>query len=212
MKRLFKGNIKHEYISYIWVSIILVAFIGISVGTLLIYSALKHDPGSVDRISLLVFSVLAYLFGILYSSLIIFSIRKYPKYPKLRRMCLNSDCYFVGSDSKEFRVHHRGRLTFDMVTTVAKQNEGLENIKYPTKYKVYIVLSVIGIALMFVNIIGAYLLMENIILLPENLQSESTIFAVFVVFEILDIVVTFLFAFRVKNIHKDVIEEYRRKK
>ena len=35
-------------------------------------------------------------------------------------MCLNSDCYFVESDSKEFHGHWRGRAAFDMVVQAAE--------------------------------------------------------------------------------------------
>lgn len=211
-KGIFKGNIKHEYVSYIWVSIILVAFIGVSVGTLLLYAALKHAPCSEDRIGLLIFSVLAYLYGILSSSLIIFVIRKYPKYPKLRKLCLDSDIYFVGSDSKEFRGHWRGRAIFDKVTQLAKQNEGLEDIKYPKKYRVYIVLTVIGIVLMFAYLAFAYIALKNMDMLPKAFQREVAVFAVLIIMEVFNMILSFVFAFRVKNIRKDVIEEYKRRK
>lgn len=209
-KDIFKGKIKPEYISYIWFTIIFVALISFSVASLVLYSAIQHEIGSFDRNGLLIFSVFIYLIGVLYSILTIVSIRKYPKYPKLRRFCLNSDEYFIGSNSKEFHARWRGKYAFNMVTQAAEKNKGLENIKYPKKYKVYLILCILGIIFMFVNIIGCFLLIENITILPKKLQSEGIIVVVFIAAEIIDMILSFVFAFRVKNIRKAVIDEYRK--
>ena len=209
-KGLFKGNIKHEYVSYIWTSILLVIFIFVIVGSLLLYSALQHKFGSADRNGLLFFSIIFYLIGILYFGLTIFAIRKYPKYPKLRSLCFNSDYYFVGSDSKDFHGHWRGRSSFGAVTHIGDQNKDLEGIKYPPKYRVYIVLTVMGIVLMFVYIAITAVILENITVLPEAIRSEGFVFALFIVVEILNLILTFVFAFRVKNIRKATIDEFRK--
>ena len=209
-KGLFKGNIKHEYVSYIWTTIFLVLFIFVGVGSLLLYIAFQHESGSIDRNGLLIFSIPCYLFGILYFFLTIFVIRKYPKYPKLRRLCLNSDCYFVGSDSKNFHGHWRGRSSFGAVTHIGDQNKGLEGIKYPSKYRVYLVLTVMGIVLMFAYIAITAVILENITVLPETIRSEGFVFAVFLVVEILNLILSFVFAFRVKNIRKATIDEFRK--
>ena len=209
-KGLFKGNIKHEYVSYIWTTILLVVFIFVSVGSLLLYGAFQHELGSADRIGLLVFSIPCYLFGIFYLILTIFVIRKYPKYSKLRKICLNSDYYFVGSDSKDFHGHWRGRYAFGAVTHIGDQNKGLEDIKYPKKYRVYIALTVMGIVLMFAYIAITAVILENIEVLPEAIRSEGFIFAICLVVEILNLILSFLFAFRVKNIRKATIDEYRK--
>ncbi len=209
-KGLFKGNIKHEYVSYIWTTIFLVVFIFVSVGSLLLYSAFQHESGSIDRNGLLIFSVFCYLFGILYVSLTIFVIRKYPKYPKLRRLCLNSDYYFVSNDSKEFHGHWRGKSSFNAATRIGDQNKGLENIKYPIKYKVYTALTVIGIILTFVYIAIVAVILENINVLPEAIRSEGVVFAIFIAIEILNLILSFVFAFRVKNIRKVTIDEFRK--
>ena len=209
-KGLFKGNIKHECVSFIWTTILLVVFIFLSVGSLLLYSAFQHEPDSLDRIGFLAFSILFYLFGILYLFFTIFVIRKYPEYPKLRGLCLNSDYYFVGSDSKEFHGHRRGRGTFHMLRQVASQNEGLENIKYPRQYKIYIALTVVGIVLMFEYLAVALIILDNIDVLPKAIQNESIIFAILVVIEAIDLILSFLFAFRVKNIRKAAIDEFRK--
>ena len=209
-KGLFKGNIKHEYVSYICTTIFLVLFIFVGVGSLLLYSAFQHESGSIDRNGLLIFSIFCYLFGILYISLIIFVIRKYPKYSKLRRLCLNSDYYFVGSDSKDFHGHWRGRSSFGAVTYIGDQNKGLEDIKYPPKYRVYIALTVVGIVLMFAYIAITAVILENITVLPEAIRSEGFVFALFIAVEIVNLILTFVFAFRVKNIRKATIDEFRK--
>ena len=209
-KGLFKGNIKHEYVSYIWTTILLVVFIFVSVGSLLLYSAFQHEYGSIDRSGFLAFSIVFYLFGVLYPLLIIFVIRKYPKYQKLRRLCLNSDYYFVGSDSKDFHGHWRGRSAFGAVTHIGDQNKGIENIKYPQKYRVYIALTVMGIVLMFAYIAITAVILGNIEVLPEAIRSEGFVFAICLVVEILNLILSFLFAFRVKNIRKATIDEYRK--
>ena len=64
-KGLLKGNIKHEYVSYIWVTIFLGLFICVGVGSLLLYGAFQHESGSIDRNALLIFSIPFYLLGIL---------------------------------------------------------------------------------------------------------------------------------------------------
>ncbi len=209
-KGLFKGNIKHEYVSYIWITIFIVLFISVGVGSLLLYSAFQHKFGSIDRNGLLLFSIPCYLFGILYFFLTIFVIRKYPKYPKLRRLCLNSDYYFVGNGSKEFHGHWRGKSSFGSVTHIGDQNKGLEDIKYPKKYKVYIALTVMGIVLIFAYIAITAVILENIEVLPEAIRSEGFVFAIFLAVEILNLILSFLFAFRVKNIRKATIDEFRK--
>ena len=209
-KGLFKGNIKHEYVSYIWITIFLDLFIFVGAGSLLLYSAFQHESGSIDRNGLLIFSIPCYLFGILYFFLTIFVIRKYPKYPKLRRLCLNSDYYFVGSDSKDFHGHWRGRSSFGAVTHIGDQNKGLEGIKYPPKYRVYIVLTVMGIVLMFAYIAITAVILENITVLPETIRSEVVVFAILIAVEIVNLILTFVFAFRVKNIRKATIDEFRK--
>ena len=209
-KDIFNGKIKPEYISYTWSSIMLSAFIFVSVGSLLLYSAIQHERGSFDRNGLLIFSVLTYLSGVLFSTLTIVVIRNYPKYPKLRRLFLNSDEYFVGSDSKEFQGNLRGRHAFNVVTRVSERSKGLENIKYPKKYKVFLVFCILGIIMMFLNIIVCFLFIENIIMLPSGLQNEGIIMVTFFVAEAIDIIFSLVFAFQVKKIRKDTIDKYRK--
>ena len=209
-KDIFNGKVKREYISYIWFTIILVIGIFVGGGSLLLYSAFQHESGTVDRNGLIFLGILHCLIGALYFLITIIYIRNYPKYPKLGKFCFNSDVYFVGSDSKEYRGHWRGRPVFNMITHVVEQNKDLENIKYPTKYKICFALCILGIVMLFVNIFGCFVLMENVSLLPQNLQNEGIIFTAFIVLEMIDLVFSFLFAFQVKNIRKATIDEYRK--
>lgn len=208
-KGFFKENIKREYISYVWFSIILVAVIGISVGSLMVYVAL-HQERPVDQYVALIIGTFCYLYGVVFPALTIFAIRKYPKCPKLRRLCLNSDYYFVGNDSKKFHGHWRGRYSWGAVTHIGDQNKGLEDIKYPKKYRVYIVLTIMGIVLMFAYIAIATIVLENIELLPEVIRNEGFVFAILLVVEILNLILSFMFAFCVKKIRKDTIDEFRK--
>lgn len=209
-KDLFLGKIKREYVSYMWISIMLVAWIGIGVGSLLLYAALQHEHGSFDRNGLFVFSILAYLFGVLSSALIVFAIRKYPEYPKLRKFFLNSDRYFVGSDSKEYNVLLRSEIPFRMAARAAERNKGLEGVQYPKSYRICKVLLAIMIVFVFADLVACVLLLENIALLPPNLQSEGLVFAVFAVMEVIAVSASFAFALRMKNIRKVTIDEYRK--
>ena len=195
-KDIFGGNIKREYFSYVLFTIVFGPLISIGVGALCTYGLFQIESGAFDikwyfSIGLTAFF---YLFGILYFLLSIFAIRKYPKYPKLRSMLLNSDSYFVGNNSKEYRGHWRGRAAFDAVTHIAEQNKGLENIKYPKKYKRYIILTIIGIVLMFAFIFITWKVTENIELLPKAFQNKYVIFGSFAVAEITDIVLSFILA------------------
>lgn len=209
-KGLFKGNIKYEYVSFVWTTIFLVVFVFAGVGSLLLYSAFQHEAGSVDRNGFLVFSVLFYLVGILYFFITIFVIRKYPKYAKLRRLCLNFDYYFVGNDSKEFHGHWRGKFSYSAVTHIGDQNKGLEDIKYPKKYWGYLVLTIIGIVLTFAYIAIVAIILENINVLPEVIRNEGAVFAMFIAVEILNLTLSFVFAFRVKSIRRATIDEFRK--
>jgi hypothetical protein len=53
--------------------------------------------------------------------------------------------------------------------------------------------------------------MGNISLLPQNLQDEGILFTAFIVLEIIDLALSFVFAFRVRNIRRVTIDEYKKK-
>ena len=203
-KDIFNGNIEREFVSYIWISIIVVAVIFFGFGGFICYAFI--NMASEPIIGGVIIGAIFCLLGIVFTFGTVFVIRKYPQYPKLRRFFINSDAYFVDSASKEFHGHWRGRAAFESVLTIAEQNQGLEDIKYPKKLKIYFALSMIGIALMFAFIFITWIVTENIELLPKTLQNEYVILASFVVAEITDIVLSFVFAFKVKRIRKETKE------
>ena len=61
---------------------------------------------------------------------------------------------------------------------------------------------------MFAFIFITWGITENIELLPKALQNEYIIFGSFAVIEITDIVLSFVFAFKVKKIRKETKEKY----
>lgn len=214
-KDFFNGNIKHQFVSSIWTTIIIAAVIFFGLGGFFIY--LPFSDAVVDKataILLLCLGVVAFLFGIWYSFGTIFIIRSYPKHKKIIKWFLNSDYYFVGSDSKELHGHWRGKTAFDAATSIADRNEVFTNIKYPKKYYYYIWATVICIILMFADLIGAYLVLNSIEKSPQYSQDENTLFGFFVVFMLLELafmILSFVFAFRVKKIREITREEYLKK-
>lgn len=209
-KDFFNGNIKHQFISYTWASIITIVLVLFGLGTFFIY--LSFSDAVVDRataIFLCWFGVVALFFGIFFSFGQLFVIRKYPKYPKLRRIFINSDAYFVDSTSKEYHGHRRGKAAFDMVMHIGEQNQGFENIKYPKAYRRNIIFVIISIVLMWVVFAIAFIALENVNKLPNILQNEMLIFCTFVIAEIVDIVLMFVFSFRIKRIRQKTKEKYK---
>lgn len=210
-KDFFNGNIKCQFVSYIWTTIIIVAVIFFGCSGLFLYLSFAGNLGQATSLLLLVFGVVSFLFGIWYSLGTIFIIRKYPKYKKITKLFFNSDYYFVGSDSKEYRGRWRGKNAFYMADQLAEQNADLQNIKYPKQYRIFTVLTIIGIVLLFANIVVVWLALENIDILPKSFQSEDAIFVIFMVTEIIDVVLSFAFAFRIKKIRETTIKVYREK-
>lgn len=208
-KDFFNGNIKHQFISYIWTTIIIAAVALFGSGGFFIY--LSFSDIVADRttaIFLLCFGVFAFLFGIWYFFGTIFIIRSYPKYKKFTKWFLNSDAYFVESTSKEYHGHWRGKAAFDRVMLAGEQNKGFENIKYPKTYRRNIIFVIISIVLMWVIFAIAFIALENADKLPKMLQNEMLIFCIFILVEIVDVVLAFVFAFRVKRIRKETKEKY----
>ena len=208
-KDLFNENIKREYVSYIWATIITAALAFFGCGGLFLYISLFGNTDNNTSLLLLVFGVVSCLFGIWYSFGTFFFIRQYPKHKKMTKLFLNSDCYFVDSNSKEYHGHWRRRTAFNAVTAIAEQNKDLVDIRYPKTYGIFIILSIVGIFFMFFNILLVWLALKNISALPHGFQSEDVIFAVFIVVEVVDMILSFVFAFRVKKIREKTIDEYR---
>ena len=211
-KDFFNGKIKREFVSYIRYKIIIAAVMFFGMGGFFLYFYFLANLSRETRILVLVFAVTLFLFGIFRSFGTVFIIRKYPKYKKITKLFLNSECYFVDSDSKEFYGRPEERVLFDAFTQLAEQSEYPENIKYPKKYRVFICLTIIGVILEFVYIAVAYIALENVELLPKVLQNEYIVFAIFMIIEMLNTVFSFVFAFRIKKIRKETIEEYRNTK
>ncbi len=208
-KDFFNGNIKHQFVSHIWATIIIVAVTFFGLGGFFIY--LPFSDAVADRataISLWCFGVVSFLLGIWYSFGTIFIIRSYPKHKKITKWFLNSDAYFVDSASKEYHGHWRGKAAFDKVMLVGEQNQEFENIKYPKTYRRNILFVIISIVLMWVIFAIAFVALENADKLPKVLQNEILIFCIFIITEIVDVALAFVFAFRVKRIRKETKEAY----
>ena len=210
-KDFFNGNIKNQFVSYVWTTIIIVAVIFFGCGGLFLYLSFSGNSDRATSILFLVLGVVSFLFGIWYSFGTIFVIRKYPKYKKITRWFFNSDYYFVDCDPKEYRGHWRGKPAFSAVTSIADQNEAFIDIRYPKKYYGYVWATVIGIVLMFVNLIVSCWVLSNIEELPLYLQSEEIVFSFFILLEVVLITLSFVFAFRVKKIREVTRKEYLEK-
>ena len=137
----FNGKIKREFVSYIRYKIIIAAVMYFGMCGFFLYFSFFGNLSRETRILVLVFAVTLFLFGIFRSFGTVFIIRKYPKYKKITKCFLNSDCYFVDSDSKEFYGCPKERAIFNAFTQLADQSECPENIKYPKKYRVFICLN-----------------------------------------------------------------------
>lgn len=207
-KDLFNGKIKREYIGYIWFSIILGTVIFIGTGALLLVTVLQREPGSADWNALLSISIFFCLIGVVFFFGELFVIRRYPKSQKFIKCFFNSDRYFVDNDSKNYYGTWKGKRAFELITSATEQNKGLKDIKYSKKCQVYLTLAIIGVALMFVYMGVAYVAIENLDKLPVALQTEGLLFAALIIAEVLDVVLSFVFAFRVRKIKKETVREY----
>ena len=211
-KDFFNGNIKNQFVSYIWTTIIIGVLIFFGCGGLFLCLSVFGNSDRAASILLLVLSVVSFLLGIWYSFGMIFAIRKYPKYKKMTRWLLNSDYYFVGCDSKEYHGHWRGKPVFSAVTSIADQNKAFIDIRYPKKYYGYIWATVIALVLMFVNLIVFCWVLSNIEELPPYLQSEKIVFSIFALLEVVLITLSFVFAFRIKKVREVTRKECRKKR
>ena len=72
-------------------------------------------------------------------------------------------------------------------------------------------MTIIGVILLFANLGVAYIALKNIDALPELIQNESAVFTILLLSEILDVILSFVFAFRVQKIRIKTMEEYREK-
>ena len=127
-------------------------------------------------------------------------------------MFLNSDYYFVDCNSKEYRGHRFGKYAFKAITSIADQEKPFTNLKYPKKYYVYFWATIICLILMFAGLIGSFWFESNMENLPQYLQNEDFIPWFIILFEIIVMVLSFVFAFRVKKISKAARKEYLKRK
>lgn len=210
-KDFFNGNIKPQYLSYMWTSIITITVVFFGCSGLFLFLCFNGNADANTRLFLLVLAVALILIGVGYLLGSLWVIRTYPKCKKIAKCFFNSDRYFANSDSDEFRGHWRGKIAYDLVVQAAEQNEGLENIKYPRKYKIYIILTIICLVLSFIYLAVACIVVKNIDVLPTIMQNEHGIIAVFVIVEALNFILSLIFAFRVKKIREITIKEFREK-
>ncbi len=163
-KDIFNGKIKKEYVSYLITSYIVISILFSPILCFFAYIFI-HAPIEGKIIVGLV------LLGTLYLTIInpfltLFVIRQYPKYPKLRRLLLNSDIYFTDSTSNEYfggTRTIRGRMSkvaFETVTAFAEAEKGMGD-KKSIRYTVYRALTLIMALLGLADLIAMPLLYEK---------------------------------------------------
>ncbi|MBQ8606370.1 MAG: hypothetical protein IJ408_06485 [Clostridia bacterium] len=210
-KRLFNGNIKQEYVSYVGLGIIVAAVVFFGCGALFLgcsLSGLVEDQ--VVELLLLIFGVILVLFGLFYTFGTIFVIRTYPKHQKYVKYFLNSEIYFVGCESEEYYGSKKGRKAFNVATRIAQQEKRYKGIRYPQKMKIYTVFAAIGIVLCFLYIGVLYVTINKIELLPIYLQNENLIFGIFIFLYALTMFISIFCAFRVRRIRKETKMKFER--
>ncbi|MBR5314958.1 MAG: hypothetical protein IKU45_06065, partial [Clostridia bacterium] len=156
-----------------------------------------------ERVLFVVFGVAFLALGGGYVFPQLFVIRKFPKYPKLRRIMLNSDIYFTDSTSNEYLGEsrtlrgRRNKAAFEIVTAVAEAEKRMGN-KKPVRYTVYMVFSilfsVIGLAWLF----GALLLFDKGAIFPN--MSDEVFFICWLVGAIVCIALASFFLNRAFNV------------
>lgn len=99
-KDIFNGNIKSEYRGLTTFTLVFAGIIYLACATLFLLVALLYsnvDPQG--RIALLIISAVTYLLAVLYPSITLFGIRKYPKYSKLTKLLIK-DYVFIDNVEK----------------------------------------------------------------------------------------------------------------
>lgn len=137
-------------------------------GALCIYVLVSEGSFNVsgERFLLATFGVISFILGGGYVFPQLFVIRNFPKYPRLRRIMLNSDIYFTDSTSNEYfggtgiLRGRRNKAAFDLVTTVAGLEAGMGD-KKPIRYTVYSALTLIMAVLGLIGLFAMPLLFEN---------------------------------------------------
>ena len=214
-KNIFNGKIKKEYFSYILGCMIFFMLLFVVGGALCIYAFISEGSFHVSgwRLLLAAFGVPLFVLGGGYVFSQLFVIRKFPKYPKLRRILFNSDIYFTESTSKEYFGGSgtlRGRMNkaaFDTVTIFAEAEKGMGK-KKPVRYIVYSALALIMALLGLVDLLAMPLLYENSTFF-SNMSQDVFWFCYFsvafvcIALAILFIICAYKVAFSVKHCRKD---------
>ena len=212
-KDFFNNNIKPEYVSYIWTTIIIICVVFFGCGGLFLFMAVFVASDEATREPLLWFGIISLLFGAVYSFGTICVIRAYPKSKKIIKWFLNSDYYFVGKDSKEYYGHWRGKYAFTAITSGScAPHNIIVGSQYAQKYRIYVKRTIVSVILMFVNIAAFGLVFSNFEKLPVWLQSEWAIGIFFALLEVLFMVLGGVCAVRVNDIREKARKEYLRKK
>ena len=148
-KDIFNGKIKKEYYSYILGYMIFFALL-LVVGAVLCICAFSLEGSfnvSGERALMVTFGAVLFVLGGGYVFPQLFVIRNFPKYPKLRRIMLNSDIYFTDSTSNEYfggsrtLRGRRYKAAFEMVTAITDAEKDMGK-KKPVRYTVYMVFSI----------------------------------------------------------------------
>ena len=198
-KDIFNGKIKKEYFSYIFGCMIFFMLLFVVGTALCIYTCILGMTSNIlgERGVIAVFGVAGFVIGGGYVFPTLFVIRKFPKYPKLRRILFNSECYFTDSTSNEYLGDtrtisgRRNKLAFDLVTTVAELEKGMGD-KKPIQYKIYCILSILTIVLGVVIVIAMPLLFENGTIFPNMSDGVFALCYIFVAIVCIALAIFFL--------------------
>ncbi len=205
-KDLFNNKIKPQFISDIVLTIIIVTslFIGLGVFfTLIGLGKIDNELTNTTLAITFILGIVCLLMGTAYLVLSLIVIRKYPKYKRLIRLVLNSDYYFVGVEERNYYGRKRDAYIFEVATLIGDNYKRVDKSLYPKRYWFYIGFFVVCMALLWANIFIVYILMKNEVVYEYY---EKIIGGIFIVVEIFIIMLMFFFAFSIKKIRQDLIE------
>ncbi len=194
-KDIFNGKIKKEYFSYLLTSYIVVSVLFLPMAGFFGFLFVKA-PIEGKFIFGLVTLGCVYL-SVINPVLTLFVIRQYPKHPSLRKLLINSDCYFTDSTSNDYfggsrTIHGRmNKATFDVVTAFAEAEKGMGN-KKPIKYKIYLALAIVMSVLGLVELIALPMLFENGLILSKPLVSNFVFCYIFIAIMCIALAIFFL--------------------
>ena len=204
-KDIFNGKIKKEYYSYILGCMFFFMLLFVVGGALCIFAFVSEGSFNVsgERVLFVVFGVAFLALGGGYVFPQLFVIRKFPKYPKLRRIMLNSDIYFTDSTSNEYLGEsrtlrgRRNKATFDAVTAIAEAEKVMGD-KKPVRYTVYSVLAFLFAMIGLIYLFGMILLFMDGIIFPN--MSDEVFFICWLVGAIVFIALASFFLNRAFNV------------